>query len=544
MRALALACLTAAVALAAAPPQGGSGEDEALLRSNGIATDGPGLLAYLKKHYTAATEAQIKALIEDLGDDDFEKREAASRALVGLGVRARPFLKAALGHPDLEVRSRAARCLKEAEAGGVAVMALTAAAVRRVGWLRPRGVVEALLDAIEAEDDEAMASEVTSALAEAGALVGKADPLLVKALTSSPKRRAAAGVALARAGASLPEVRKLLDDRESSIRARVALALLERGEREALATLAGVMGEPSLREAGIAEEVLCSLAGEKSPSLRENTPAARKAYREAWQQWVKDHGPRADLGILKERARLAGITTVVLLDAGEVLDLDASNRVRWRITGLQKPLDVQRLSGERVLLAEHDGGRVTERDSKGVVLWQHKAASPLAAQRLPNGNTFITTKKRLIEVDPKGNEVWSYSRPLGEDFKRARRLPGGDILAVVDLGVSRLVRINRFGTDLSSFGVEVYTIGGRVDLTPSGTVLIPEMHNNKVTERTLDGTVVREIKVPMPITAFSLPNGNVLITSILEKRAVEVARSGKEVWEYRRDTRVTRAVRY
>jgi hypothetical protein len=40
-----------------------------------------------------------------------------------------------------------------------------------------------------------------------------------------------------------------------------------------------------------------------------------------------------------------------------------------------------------------------------------------------------------------------------------------------------------------------------------------------------------------------LSNGHTLITSMSEHRAVEVDRDGKEVWEYRQNTRVTRAFR-
>src|SRR5262249_16917298 len=158
----------------------------------------------------------------------------------------------------------------------------------------------------------------------------------------------------------------------------------------------------------LAEDMLFHLAAERSPSLTTDTAEARRAYRDAWLAWAKEHGPKADLAILKEHARLAGFTTIALLDKNEVLDLDASNRVRWRITGLETALDVQGLSGERVLIAEHGGNRVTERDSKGKVLWRYNVEGPLMAQRLPNGNTFITTKGRLIEVDKKGTEVSSY----------------------------------------------------------------------------------------------------------------------------------------
>ena len=51
-----------------------------------------------------------------------------------------------------------------------------------------------------------------------------------------------------------------------------------------------------------------------------------------------------------------------VLDDNRAQGLDASNRVLWEFGGLQKPLDVQWLEGGRVLVAEHDGNRVTERN--------------------------------------------------------------------------------------------------------------------------------------------------------------------------------------
>jgi hypothetical protein len=126
---------------------------------------------------------------------------------------------------------------------------------------------------------------------------------------------------------------------------------------------------------------------------------------------------------------------------------------------------------------------------------------------------------------------------------RARKLPGGDIALITQLGVAQYVRLDRNGREVKRFGVEVSTSGGRIDVTPSGNVLIPEMNNNRIVERDQTGKVVRETPVQQPITANYLPNGHLLITSMTQNRAVELDRSGKEVWEYRRDTRVTRAVR-
>jgi hypothetical protein len=238
-----------------------------------------------------------------------------------------------------------------------------------------------------------------------------------------------------------------------------------------------------------------------------------------------------------------GVTVVLMLDRGQVMELDAAGRVRWQFEGLEQPLDVQRLPGERVLFAEYKANRVTERNRKGEVVWEKRVDQPLAAQRLTNGNTFIATREGVMEVDKGGKQVFNYNRPFGETIMRAQKLANGDIALVTQLGVARFVRLDRTGKELKSFGVEVTTSGGRIDVTPAGHVLVPEMNNNRVVERDSNGAVVRQVTVSQPIAVNLLPNGHLLVTSMNELRAVELDRAGKQVWEFKRDSRVTRAVR-
>src|SRR5216683_1501994 len=49
---------------------------------------------------------QIEPLIEQLADKDFQRREAASKALAAVGTEALPALQKARSHPDPEVRRR------------------------------------------------------------------------------------------------------------------------------------------------------------------------------------------------------------------------------------------------------------------------------------------------------------------------------------------------------------------------------------------------------------------------------------------------------
>jgi hypothetical protein len=522
--------------------------DEKILKENGVPTEGPALLEFLRKRFTqVVTDERLKELIEQLGDESFARREEASRQLILLGQRARKLLQAALQHTDLEVRSRAQTCLREIEkAGGLSVQ-VHAAAVRVLARQRPTGTARVLFGLLPAIADDALGGEVREALADLAMKDGKPESVLLEGLSDRlALKRAAAAVALCRAKArdQLPAIRKLLDDPDTKVRVSVAQALLCIRHTEGMPVLLALLDQPPTRETGLVEEMLCRLAGDKSPLLPNGDERSRKRYRKDWQAWWKEHGSKIDPAVLEERARVLGHTTVLLLDVGEVVDLDASNRVRWRFDKVQQPLDIERLSDERVLLAEYKGNRVTERDSKGEVVWQLKIPEPLTAQRLPNGNTFIANRFGLVEVDRTGKEVFKYTRPAGELIMRARKLPGGDILLITELGVTRFVRLDRFGKEIKSFGVEVSTSGGRIDLTAAGNVLIPELHQQRVVERDMEGRVVRELAVQQPITAASLPNGHVLVTSMSQKRAIEFDRAGREVWDYRRDTRVTRAVRH
>jgi HEAT repeat protein len=532
----------------AAPPLGRSDQtpEEAVLQAARIGTRSDDVQRFLRKRYLENTEARMRQLVEQLGDDDWFRREEATQQLRLVGIRAKRVLEAGLRSDDLEIRSRARQCLAEAELDGRAAQEWAIAAVRHLARLAPREAADLLLSCLDVAEDDAVASEMRTALVAIAVPGGKpADKLLAALKSPSPRLRAAALFALCRAADErhLDGLQRAFEDPDASVRLTAAVGLLERGRKQAITALIAEMDREGSRETAIAEDLLFRLAGEKSPKLAGPSEADRKAYRTAWLAWWKENEAKVNLDVLAEQARIAGFTTVVLLDRDEILDLDAANRVRFTLTGLGMPLDVQRLPRDRVLIAEHGANRVTERNAKNQVVWEHRVDGPLVAQRLPNGNTFIATKQELLEIDPRGNSVWTYSRPAGEQIMRAKRLPGGDTLMITQLGVSRFVRIDRFGREKHSFGVEVYTSGGRIDLTPAGNVLIPELHNERVVERDMSGTIVREIKVEQPITALALPGGNVLITSMTQKRAYEIDRTGKEVWEYKRETRVTRAVR-
>jgi HEAT repeat protein len=520
----------------------GTAADEQVLKAAKVGTDGANLLEFFRKRTRKeADEERIRKLIQQLGNESYDLREKASRELIESGAAARPHLMKASDDKNPEIARRAGECLEHIDEGPGA--ALPIAAARMLKLRKPSGAVEALLAYAPWADDENVAEEVRTALAGVALTDGKVDPLIVNALADpSSARRTAAGVALVRCGGDdhRPAVKKLLEDSDLTVRMRVGLALLAQKDKDAVPVLIDLLAKLPRDEIWLIEEMLYRIAQEKAPTIDAGDDE-RKKYRDAWAAWWKTNGDKLDLAKINLNAAHLGYTLVILLDAGKVLELDTAKKVRWQIDNVQFPLDAQMLPGERVLLAEHNGNVVTERNRDGKVLWKKEIEGPLMAQRLPNGRTFIASRERLLEVDKNGKETFTYSRPDGEAFMKAIKLANGDMAFITDAG--QCVRINSAGKELKTFQVNLQTYGGRLEALPNGHIIVPQTPNNEVIEFDADGKPLWQAKFDQPVAAVRLPNGNTLVTSMSQQRAVEINKAGKPVWEYKTDTRVTRAFR-
>jgi hypothetical protein len=172
-------------------------DEEKALKQMGVPVNGDGAVAHLR--VLNVTDADMRKWIAGLGSAIFKEREQAARALQAQGPRAIPLLKEALKNPEAEVSRRAKACLDAVNKGTAA--ATTRAAVRLVGFARPNGAVEALLDYLPHVSDEAMTAEVLAVLAGLAEANGKPHPALVKALESKDKKlQEAAAAVLGRDG--------------------------------------------------------------------------------------------------------------------------------------------------------------------------------------------------------------------------------------------------------------------------------------------------------------------------------------------------------
>jgi outer membrane protein assembly factor BamB len=529
--------------------------DEQTLRKVSLPTDAASLLDYLRKRtYPETNPQKMAALVRELGSSIFQEREKAQAEILSLGASALFALRKPEDKLDAETRRRVHSLrLRIEEKADPAVQAATA---RLIGIRKPAGAAEVLLAYLPFAADDYVVDEAAKALTAVALRDGKADPALVESLQDkSPVKRGVAGEALARAQtAPLPAVRKLLQDAEPRVRLRVGLALARNRDKDvvkdAVPALIEVLAQLPPEQLWGAEDVLVRLAGAQVPNVSLGTDeASRKHASKVWNDWWVKARDKIDLAQLDKLPAYLGYTVIVQQShrvvngrfvriAGEVLELDANKKVRWKFDVENTyPVDAQVVGPDRVLLTEFNGRRISERDLKGEVKWQVAInGNPMSAQRLPNGNTFVVTQNRLVELDKGGREVWAYQRPNNNhDIFRALKVRNGDVLFITNQGM--LTRLDaRTQRELKSFAVgQIGNIFGSMDVLPNGNVLVPQFGMHRVAEFDPNGREVWHAQVQLPNSVMRLPNGRTLVSSLNTRQVVELDRNGREVWSYQID---------
>ena len=488
---------------------------------------------------------RVLGLIEKFKDASPDVRTKALEDLIGMGPRTASLLRQTLERRDTvsngdRQMELVRQCLAAIE--GAWSKPLPEAATRLLALRRPRGTVETLVAYIPFAESETIAAQIIDVLANVGCSGGKGDPALLRALADKVSvRRAAAAVALCKGKAEeeLPAVRKLLADADTTVRLQTAVALAHQGDKSAVPVLIALLADLPLEHVWEAEDILTTLAGEAAPDVRSGDKLEeRKKCRDTWAAWWKDNAARADLGRLTNHASL-GLIILCSVERGRVFAIDRRGREHWSIEVEQGCVDAVVLPGRRVLLAENNANRVTERDFQGNILWQKQFSSPANVQRLPNGNTFVAGPGYIVELDRAGKEVYSLTNVPG-GVLAAYRARKGHIVCLTQNG--KCLFLDTAGKVHKSFVTgHDDTLWSGLDLLPNDHVLVPLGQGNKVVEFDSAGRKVWEAEVQAPTVATKLPNGHVLATSRFTQRLVELDRAGKVVWEYKNAGRPYRA---
>jgi hypothetical protein len=470
-----------------------------------------------------------------------ETRDKAMTELLAKGAVIMPLVQRAANAGDDKAKQAAQKCLQimteKTEANP-----LPTAAPRLLAVRKPKGAVEALLAFLPFAEDDVLQGEVQSALGYLALRDGKVEPGLVKALEDKqPGRRAAAAEAIAAANLAdqRDAVRVLLKDADATVRLRAALALAGAQDRDAVPVLIALLKELPDNQAFQAEDYLRLIAQDTAPDVSlAGDKVDKDKVRDAWDKWWKDKGDKVQLVRLETTQRLLGYTLIIdqydnVKRSGKVCEVDSTGKVRWSIDGLQGPVDGQVLPGDKVLIAEQNNQRVTERDLKNKILWERQAPNILSAQRLPNGNTFIAMRNQIVEVDRAGKEVFNQQHP-NHDVMAAQKMRDGTIALISNNW--QYTRVDTSGKQLKSGQFNNLQFVGNpnsIEFLPGDHVLVAQSNLNKVTEVDAAGKVVWEVSTQYPLSGTRLPNGNTLVACYNQQRVQEYDRNGKMVWEYK-----------
>jgi hypothetical protein len=548
------------------PGRAQHGEDEAekrgaaeeqILREAKVPTDNASLIAALRQRVLPdADQRELENLLKQLGSEKFAVRENAHAALLAQGLNALPVLRLAEQASDVEIKKQAEGLRAELESRAKADEPIQLATVRLLGFRKPAEATEVLLKYVPFAPDENIADEVRAALVAVNTRAKDANPVLLGALGDrSPTRRSAAAEVLCRLRADAPPVLALLEDRDPTVRLRVGMALLRSKHKQAVPVLIELLGQLPSDQLWQAQDLLTQLAGEKSPSAPLGTDtASRGRCRDAWRTWWAANEAKVDLTRFDHLESYLGYTLIVqqffdrnakgrVRNVGQVVELDANKKPRWKVEVPYYTVDAHVLdNGDRVLIAEYQGQRVTERNKKGEILWEKAVTgNPLAVQRLPNGNTFIVLQRQLLEVDRAGQEVFSMRRPVNDIFK-ARKMPNGDVAFVTSGG-----EFQRFDSDQKL--VKRFRVGqigyqfGSMDVLPTGGVVIGLFNSNRVVEFDADGKEVWSASILLPTSVVRLPSGRTLVASQNTRQVVELDRAGRTVWSCTAEGQVYQARR-
>jgi hypothetical protein len=324
------------------------------------------------------------------------------------------------------------------------------------------------------------------------------------------------------------KLRDLMKDPAPEVRFPIAHFLAQKSDREAIPVLIDLIDQSKNTMIWQqAEETLYRLAGENSPHVEagEGTADDRKNVRDQWSNWWKERGSQLLLG---QKEDYPTDVAAVADTEGRVWEWKPEGKPRFDITDLSMPVDAHVLAGNRVLIADQSSRRVSERDFSGKVLWEKICEDgPVSVQRLANGNTYIATMQRVLEVRRDGTEVYSYPLPDQNDtLCDSNRLADGTIGIITFEG--KFILMSPTGKVLLT-----KNMGGRgsVEALPNGRFFVSQVGTQKISEIDPNGEVVWEVQVPGAWFGTRTPDGGAIIALKSNKKMVKVNDKGVIVWE-------------
>jgi hypothetical protein len=346
-------------------------------------------------------------------------------------------------------------------------------------------------------------------------------------------------------------VHKLLEDKDPHVRQRIGMVLAANQDKKAIPVLIDLLAELSPGEAVDTEEFLLRLAGDDAPGVQLGTDkAGRKKCRDAWVKWWDESGSKLDLAKATRSRFVFGQLLLVepynpTGHPGRVLELDAHGKLAWELGGFTNLIDALVLPRGTVVIADNNGFHLSERNLQGKVLWEKNLPQQVKSlRRMPGGKVGVVTASQALQLDSKGKETSTYTRPNNwGDVVHGNMFDDGSLGLV--LNSNQWVRVDakgnqKAGTPLPYQPVYYYFVS---QLLPNNHLVVCSTTYNKLMEYDGASKVVWEVGGFQPNWAVKTARGTTLVASQWQMRLAEYNMAGKLVWESTGQYRPSRAHR-
>lgn len=411
---------------------------------------------------------------------------------------------------------------------------VTPALIRLITLVRPANAIEIILAYIPSCHDDNIQDLLSECLGLYLNDQNTIPPALIEASTSSVEEiRTFAGRVLAKSSNEIAQkvCTTLLADSSARVRFEVARESIKNQNKSAIPILIELMTKVPAEKAETIDQTLRAIAKDKSPDSKNDS----KADAAAWNTWWQKEGTQIVLTPgAKTQEALKNFLVVESFNqekkSGRVFLITPSGKTLWEIANLSNPTDALLLPNNKILITEQGANRITERDTKGNIAWEKSATNPFLSQRLSNGNIFIASRNKIVEVSRNGNEIFSFSYP-NETILAACKTRTNEYALLSYNGV--FLKLDSKGNEVSksripfptNFGIN----GGAISQNDRVLVSIPTL--NKIMEFNFSGQATWESTITMPGIPTKLPNGNVVAPSLNGSKIVEIQMDGKIIYE-------------
>jgi hypothetical protein len=184
---------------------------------------------------------------------------------------------------------------------------------------------------------------------------------------------------------------------------------------------------------------------------------------------------------------------------------------------------------------------------EGKIVWQYSMPIKTAsggnqefddATMLANGNVIFSKMSGAGMVSPDKKLLWEYPAPAGTEIHSCQSI-GKDRVLIMRNGNPAQAMIINTATGKTEKEIPIPTTVTsthsqfrHIRMTKAGTILVPNLGENKVVEYDPNGKEIWSVPAKSPWHAVRLNNGNTLIAGDWSRYAREVNPKGETVWEF------------